>query len=156
EDREGKIGFATDELSAIVGTTEKATSEILAAVERIQEIAWALREQGTDAAVCDVLDKQATEVYTACSFQDLTGQRIRRIVNVMRFLEARIDTMIDILRISERDEPEEEAESAGLLQHGPALPGEGLIQSEIDDLIAIDRGGDIAWRETEPAGKDEI
>ena len=154
EDREGKIGFASNELDAIVETTEKATSEILAAIERIQEIAWTLREQGTDPAVCDVLDKQTTEAYTACSFQDLTGQRIRRIVNVMRFLEARIDAMIDILRISERDAPE--AESEDPLRNGPAQSGGGLVQSEIDDLIAVDRGDDVGWREPAPAAEGEI
>jgi chemotaxis protein CheZ len=156
EDREGKIGIATDELDAIVGTTEKATSEILAAIERIQEIAWTLREQGADPAVCNLLDAEATEAYTACSFQDLTGQRIRRVVKVMRFLEARIDAMIDILRISEHDASNAEAESEAPLVYGPARPGEGLGQSEIDDLIAVDRGDDIGWRETAPAAEDKI
>jgi len=156
EDREGKIGIASDELDAIVRTTENATSNILAAIERIQEIAWTLREQGTDPAVCDLLDAQAAEAYTACSFQDLTGQRIRRVVKVMRFLEARIDAMIDILRISEHDAPEAETESKAPLVHGPARPGEGLSQSEIDDLIAIDRSDDIGWRETAPTAGDKI
>ncbi len=155
EDREGKIGIATDELDAIVGTTEKATSEILAAVERIQEIAWALREQGTDPAICDSLDLHATEAYTACSFQDLTGQRIRRVVKAMRFLEARIDAMIDILRISEQDAPDADAESEAPLTYGPARPGEGLGQAEIDDLIAVDHSDDIGWREA-PAAPGEI
>lgn len=154
EDREGKIGVASNELDAIVETTEKATSEILATVERIQEVAWTLREQGTDPAVCDVLDRQTTEAYTACSFQDLTGQRIRRIVNVMRFLEARIDAMIDILRISERDAPE--AESEDPLRSGPAGPGAGLAQSEIDELIAVDRSDDVCWREPPAAAEGEI
>jgi chemotaxis protein CheZ len=156
EDREGKIGIATDELDAIVGATEQATSEILTAIERIQEIAWTLREQGTDPAVCDQLDAQAAEAYTACSFQDLTGQRIRRIVKVMRFLEARIDAMIDILRISEHDAQDTDAESEAPLAHGPERPGEGLGQSEIDDLIAVDRSDDIGWAETAPAAGDEI
>jgi chemotaxis protein CheZ len=156
EDREGKIGIATDELDAIVRATERATSEILTAIERIQEIAWTLREQGTDPAVCDLLDAQAAEAYAACSFQDLTGQRIRRVVKVMRFLEARIDAMIDILRISEHDAPEAEAESEAPLPNGPARPGEGLGQSEIDNLIAVDRSDDIYWRETAPAAENKI
>ncbi|HLL28333.1 MAG TPA: hypothetical protein VKT73_11890 [Xanthobacteraceae bacterium] len=156
EDREGKIAIATDELGAIVGTTEKATSEILSAVERIQEIAWRLREQGIDPAICDLLDAQAAEAYTACSFQDLTGQRIRRIVNVMRFLEARIDAMIDILRISESDAQEPEPGSDDPFLHGPARPGEGLRQVEIDDIIAIDRSDDIGWREPASIPAEEI
>src|SRR5467141_566527 len=65
----GKFGEATEELDSIVQAT--ATSDILAAAEQIQEIAWTMREQGLDAAVCDLIDSKATDVYTACSFQDL-------------------------------------------------------------------------------------
>jgi chemotaxis protein CheZ len=152
----GKIGLATNELDAIVETTEKATSEILAAIERIQEVAWTLRERGTDAAICDILNAQATEAYTACSFQDLTGQRIRRVIDVMRFLETRIDAMIRIWRIEELGAPEAEARGEEPLLSGPAHPGEGLAQAEIDELIALDRSEEVCWREGVPTAKDEI
>src|SRR6202040_1647882 len=81
---------------SIVRTTEQATSAILAAAERVQEMAWTLRERGTDSDACDALDQRATDIYSACSFQDLTGQRTRKVVEVMRFLEERIKAMIDI------------------------------------------------------------
>jgi len=151
----GKIGVATNELDAIVETTELAASEILTAVERIQEIAWTLREQGADPVVCDLLDAQASEAYTACSFHDLTGQRIRRVIDVIRFLEARIDAMIRIWRIEALVAPEAGAADQDPLLNGPARAGEGLAQSEIDDLIAIDRSDDIGWRKVGPA-EDEI
>lgn len=51
---------ATEELDQIVEATEKATSEILAAAEDIQEVAWTLRERGTDVALCDRIDRRAT------------------------------------------------------------------------------------------------
>ena len=76
-DHHGKFGEATEELNSVVQATEAATSDILECAERIQEIAWTLREQGLNAEACDLLDAKATEVYTACSFQDLTGQRAR-------------------------------------------------------------------------------
>jgi chemotaxis protein CheZ len=151
----GKIGFATNELDAIVETTEKATSEILAAVERIQEVAWTLRGQGADADICDVLNALATEAYTACSFQDLTGQRIRRVIDVIRFLEARIDAMIRIWRIEETGAPEAVTGEDPLL-NGPAQPGEGLPQTEIDELIAVERSEEVCWRDAVPAAADEI
>ncbi len=50
-----------------------ATSDILGAAEKIQEFAWTLREQGVDNDSCDALDMEATNIYMACSFQDLTG-----------------------------------------------------------------------------------
>ena len=80
----------------MVQATESATSDILECAERIQEIAWTLREQGQDAEVCDLLDAKATEVYTACSFQDLTGQRTRKVIGVLHYLEGRINAMIEI------------------------------------------------------------
>src|SRR5215471_6710046 len=95
-DAKGTLSEASEELGSIVKTTERATSDILAAAERIQEIAWTLRERGTDGAICDALDQRATDVYSACSFQDLTGQRIRKVVEVLQFLEDRIRAMIEI------------------------------------------------------------
>lgn len=152
----GKIGYATNELDAIVESTEKATSEILAVIERIQEVARTLRGQGADAAICDVLNALAIEAYTACSFQDLTGQRIRRVIDVMRFLEARIDAMIRIWRIEENSAPHAEAAGEDPLLNGPALPGEGLAQPEIDELIAAERSEEVCWRDAVPAAADEI
>ncbi|MCA3562884.1 MAG: hypothetical protein IOC90_08120 [Methylocystis sp.] len=92
----GKLLEASGELDAIVSTTEEATSAILAAAESIQEAAWTLRESSVDSAACDRLDQRATEIYMACSFQDLTSQRIRKIIDTLGFLETRINAMVAI------------------------------------------------------------
>jgi chemotaxis protein CheZ len=92
----GRILEATEQLDSVVRTTERATSDILAAAEQVQEVAWTMREQGMESEFCDRLDRYATEIYTACSFQDLTGQRTRKIIHVLRYLEARIQTMNSI------------------------------------------------------------
>jgi len=94
-EQHGKFGEASEELDSIVGATEAATSDILAAAEHIQEVAWTLREQGLETEVCDLIDAKATAVYTACSFQDLTGQRIRKVIQVLRYLEAEVCDLID-------------------------------------------------------------
>jgi chemotaxis protein CheZ len=77
EGETGRIEEATEELDSVVSATETATGDILAAAEHIQEIAWTLRERPLDTSHCDALDSLATDIYTACSFQDLTGQRTR-------------------------------------------------------------------------------
>jgi chemotaxis protein CheZ len=92
----GKFGEVTAELDSIVQTTEAATSDILAAAEQIQEIAWILREQGIEPEVCDLINAKATDIYIACTFQDLTGQRTGKVIQVLRYLEGRINAMIDI------------------------------------------------------------
>src|SRR5215216_5257523 len=135
--KSGRIDEATEELDSVVQATETATSDILAAAEQIQEIAWTLREQGLDAQHCDFLDERATDVYTACAFQDLTGQRTRKLIEVLRFLESRIDAMIAVWggtesKLSAMEGPRDEARA---LLNGPAKPGQGLAQDDIDRVI---------------------
>lgn len=92
----GTNGEGTSALEAIVKTTENATSDILAAAESIQEIAWHLRERQIDEDVCNKIDHLATEIYTACGFQDLTAQRTQKVVRTLRFLEGRINALMDM------------------------------------------------------------
>jgi len=135
----GKFGEASEELDSVVQQTEAATSDILACAERIQEMAWTLREQGLDAASCDLLDANATEVYTACSFQDLTGQRTRKVIGVLRYLEGRINAMIDIWGLDGAMSAEaaetRAVETGKALLNGPARPGQGLDQADVDMVM---------------------
>src|SRR3954470_24341339 len=55
-DHHGKFGEASEELDSVVQQTEAATSDILACAERVQEMAWTLRERGLEPEVCDLLD----------------------------------------------------------------------------------------------------
>ena len=129
----GTLVEATEELGSIVRTTEQATSAILAAAERVQEIAWTLRERGTDNEACDALDQRATDIYSACSFQDLTGQRTRKVVEVMRFLEERINAMIEIWGDTASVSP------AADMGHPPRIGDDGaeehLDQPHIDEMM---------------------
>src|SRR5689334_12778687 len=138
-DHHGKFGEASEELDSVVQATESATSDILACAERIQEMAWTLREQGVESEVCDLLDANATEVYTACSFQDITGQRTRKVIHVLRYLEERINAMIGIWGLdgamaAEAAEQRAVDEDKALL-NGPAKPGTGLDQADVDMVM---------------------
>jgi chemotaxis protein CheZ len=75
----------------------------LQAAEEIQEVGWILREKGAEPGLCDTLDQRATDVYTACSFQDITGQRTEKVVKVWRFIEQRINAMIEIWGVEDTD-----------------------------------------------------
>jgi chemotaxis regulatin CheY-phosphate phosphatase CheZ len=91
-----RLASASQALDAIVRATEQATSDILGAAEEVQEAAWVLRERHIEPEVCEALDRHATAIYTACSFQDLTAQRTARIIYTLRYLEDRIAAMIAI------------------------------------------------------------
>src|SRR5437763_16079872 len=104
-------------------------------------MAWTMREQGVDGAVCDLLDAKATEVYTACSFQDLTGQRTRKVIGVLRYLEGRINAMIAIWGLDgalAAEAAEKRAVETGkTLLNGPAGPGQGLDQADVDMVMGL-------------------
>lgn len=135
---ESQFYNATEELDAIVESTEKATSDILQAAEDVQEIAWRLREKGADEDSCDQLAARATDIYTACFFQDLTGQRTSKVFQVLRFLEKRVAAMIEIWGLDDLEvranETEKERPDAHLL-NGPARRGEAVHQADVDQMM---------------------
>lgn len=135
---------ATGELSAIVDSTEQATNTILEAAEEIQEAAWILREAGADDGPCDQIDNKTTDIYTACSFQDITGQRTTKVVQALTYIENRVNSMIDIWGLNDTDEsltPKEDSVDSrpdAHLLNGPAKLGEGLEQGNVDTVLAKD------------------
>ena len=151
----GRFSEASQELDAIVSQTELATNDILLNAEKIQELAWTLREAKVEDAFCDQLDTCSTEIYTACSFQDLTGQRTRKVVTVLRYLESRINSMIGIWGLDENDVIIENADGTNAtaarpdmgfdtrpdahLLNGPQLHGRGIDQGAVDDLMDFDK-----------------
>jgi chemotaxis regulatin CheY-phosphate phosphatase CheZ len=136
----GTVQFAaaSETLDAVIGTTEQATSAILSAAERVQEQAWTMREQGEDPQICDHLDRSATEIYTACSFQDLTAQRIAKAVETLKFLDQRIRTLVDAAGLSDAIAEEIDATMAMEVETEKSQPDIWMSeanQAEIDDTF---------------------
>jgi chemotaxis regulatin CheY-phosphate phosphatase CheZ len=147
----GRFGEVTAELDSIVQMTETATSDILAAAEQVQEIAWTLREQGIDPEVCDLINARATDIYIACTFQDLTGQRTGKVIQVLRYLEGRINAMMDIWGLDGEADGEKAAAPDA---PAPALMGPseiGLDQADVDVMMAPDCGMEIETRQSAAA-----
>ncbi|MCA3263527.1 MAG: protein phosphatase CheZ [Telmatospirillum sp.] len=135
-----RINSATSELDQIVASTERATSDILNAAERIMEVAGQLPAEHAEAG--QVLTDQATEIFTACSFQDITGQRISKVVNTLRYIDQRVNAMVEIWGLDKLPnadaKPDANADTRpnAHLLNGPAMPGEGRTQDEIDALLS--------------------
>jgi chemotaxis regulatin CheY-phosphate phosphatase CheZ len=130
EQEHSHLFVASEALDAITRQTEQATSDILAAAEQIQESAWTLREDGANPTLCDDLDRRATDIYTACSFQDLTAQRIAKIIQTLRYLEGRINAMIALW-----DGAPAPADEAARPSPAEEARHDGLTQSDIDSVI---------------------
>ncbi|KAA0583460.1 protein phosphatase CheZ [Azospirillum sp. B21] len=135
-----KILSATNELDAIVISTERASFEILNAAERLMDLAGKLRASGADPTMCGEIDTQVNDIFTACSFQDLTGQRTSKVVNALRYIEQRVMAMISIwgedglAGIVVKEEQTDSRPDAHLL-NGPQLDGHGVSQADVDSMF---------------------
>lgn len=140
------IQVASDELDAIVRHTEEATGSILSAAEGLEALAAGL---GDGAAV--QIRGAVTRIYEACNFQDITGQRITRVVRALKDIDTKVMAMVatfaeapgaaarkkDIQPAVNKAVPAPAARSDDAqLLNGPTLPEEAQTQEEIDALLA--------------------
>lgn len=137
------IPAATDELGAIVGATEQATNTIFEAVESIEAITDKMPDE-----VAEQVSAAVTSIYEACGFQDITGQRITKVVTALQKVESRVDDLLsafgdDIKPRERRKEPEKKTSApSGAparpdedLMNGPQLPEDAISQDDIDALF---------------------
>lgn len=135
-----KILSATNELDAIVISTERASFEILNAAERLMDLSSKLRAAGADPGLCGEIDGEVNNIFTACSFQDLTGQRTSKVVNALRYIEQRVIAMINIwgedgmAGMAVAEENTDKRPDAHLL-NGPQLDGHGVSQADVDSMF---------------------
>jgi chemotaxis protein CheZ len=89
----------THELDAVVSGTEQATQTILGMVEEIDGIASSMidgEKEQDDKALGKEIQDRVVRVFEACNFQDITGQRISKVVNTWKFIEGHIGQMMEI------------------------------------------------------------
>ncbi len=87
------------ELGAVVGGTEEATQQILEAAESIDQAATALTKVNSpdqQKLLSEEIQERVVSIFEACNFQDLTGQRINKVMTTMKFIENHITVMMDI------------------------------------------------------------
>jgi chemotaxis protein CheZ len=141
--QEPQIARAGRELDAIVAGTEQATQTVLRAAEDIDRTARTLvdtlknaHEQGL---AHDIQDR-VVEIYEACNFQDLTGQRVDKVLATLSFIELHVGRLMQIWHGIEQFKPVAFGQSdQGDCKYlnGPKLAGESghSSQEDIDALF---------------------
>jgi chemotaxis protein CheZ len=95
----GEMAKVNGELGAVVGGTEQATQQILEATEAIDQAATALAKVNSldqQKLLSEEIQERVVSIFEACNFQDLTGQRISKVMNTMKFIEQHICEMMNI------------------------------------------------------------
>lgn len=138
------VSRMTHELDAVVNGTEQATQTILNMVEDIDQFASTMIEQGKDDAEKQIgheIQARVVKVFEACNFQDITGQRISKVVNTWKFIEHHVVQMMDIwggIDAFKEFIPEEPPKPEGddALLNGPKLE-EDVGHASQDDIDAL-------------------
>lgn len=119
------------ELDAVIGITEHAANEILDAAGRIATRLHSV-ENWEDpverARMLDVMNKDVEDILVACTFQDLTSQRVRKTLENLRAVEERLGGILEKIGIPIGALPESSLTDA--LQKGIAHS-----QDEVDALL---------------------
>lgn len=129
------IPHATNELDAVVGATEDATNKIMDVCDTISSIAGECSPE-----INEKLIACTTRIFEACNFQDITGQRITKVVLTLKYIDSKIEALLKALG-DEMHRPESEQAKTGddiekALLNGPQLPQNAMDQATIDRLMS--------------------
>jgi len=136
--KEQRIPVAGAELEAVVSDTEKATEAIMSEAETL------MGEEPTDLdAYKAQVDEAMCRIIENCSFQDLAGQRVSKVVTSLKHIESRVARFAKTMGVHDAEMTEEERAEAErskrLHLNGPAQGGPETDQSAVDDLMSMDQ-----------------
>ncbi len=137
--KEDYLPLAADELDAIVEATAEATNAIMDAAEIIERVAGE-----STVEIGGKLRDATTSIYEACGFQDITGQRINKIVRALKDIEGKVDRLMTAFggapAASSGKKPKKKKKAGPItdesLLEGPQLKNKGSSQEEVDALLA--------------------
>jgi chemotaxis protein CheZ len=138
------LNSVASELDAVVSSTEGATQQILGASERIEALAREMRPHISDSFAGRILEdllECTTSIFEACNFQDITGQRITKVVRTLQYVDGRINSMIEIWGSDafsgmRPQAPSNPTHDESCLLNGPQLGDCGISQDDIDKLFS--------------------
>ncbi|CAK0768989.1 chemotaxis protein CheZ [uncultured Gammaproteobacteria bacterium] len=143
--QEDKFQQASEELNAVVSATEVATNTIISCAEELEEIVHELRAQmpeGYQSSRVRDMNDVIVRIFEACNFQDLTGQRITKVVRALSFIEERVEAMLNLWNRRELEmmplPPTVIKVDGGLVLSGPTTESTGhetFSQNDIDALF---------------------
>jgi len=136
--RDSRLPGAGAELEALIADTERATETIMSEAETLM----ISETDDMDAYKMEVSDAM-TKIIEACSFQDLTGQRVSKVVSSLKHIEERVARFAQTMGVNDAEatanEKAEEDRKAKLHLNGPAIGGPETDQGNVDDLLAMDQ-----------------
>jgi chemotaxis protein CheZ len=127
-----QIPGAGAELHAVVKHTAEATNAIMAAAEEVMSA-----DASDPAKYQEFVSTKMMEVFEACTFQDITGQRIKKVVDTLDHIEGRLARFTSVMGVEDAAivETDEDRRRRENILNGPALNGPEVAQDAIDAMF---------------------
>ncbi|VAV87196.1 COG3143: Chemotaxis protein [hydrothermal vent metagenome] len=127
-----RIPTAGAELEAVVGDTERATEKIMTLAEDIMSA-----DDSDPAAFRAKIDDSMMQIIEACSFQDITGQRVSKVVATLTHIEERVARFSEVMGVmdAESEQTDKEKWQSENFLNGPQIDGPATGQDAIDALF---------------------
>lgn len=125
------IPSATDELDAIVEATATASNKIMDSADVFMDLVAHLPPEHADTGMNAV-----TAIYEACTFQDITGQRITKVVGLLKVIEDRLSAMSGEVSGTEYPAPDVARDESITAQPESV----GVSQDDIDSFFSAPLG----------------
>ena len=128
-----RIPMAHEELGSVVAATAGATNTIMEAAE-------AMLSLPDGPGYREAVEERINTIFEACAFQDITGQRIAKVVESLRLFEQRLARFVGAVKARDTAslDPNERARRAraeDLMLNGPQADAEVPSQDDIDALF---------------------
>lgn len=125
------VSAALLEMDEIVKATEEASNTIMDSAEIMSSA------DASDAGYSALVQDNCSKIFEACVFQDLTGQRISKVMTTLELVDTHLQDLQNLLgpEFEEPDDEADEPQGDAALLNGPALTDEGISQDDIDALF---------------------
>lgn len=134
QENKDELVDASAHLDEVIKHTEEATNTIMDAADSIQAAAGGIGGE-KEAAISDAVSR----IYESCNFQDITGQRITKVIKLMANIEERVAKLNELfgreIVANDKVVPVTAIDDKELL-NGPQLSSKAATQEEIDMLFA--------------------
>lgn len=134
--KESRIPAAGEELDAIIKATEDATNTIMSSAEALMAA-----DTKDPKAYQALVNDHVMKIFEACSFQDITGQRVAKVVETLQMIEARVGRFAeavnakDVAGFLDEQEMARAKRKEKLMLNGPQLAGHAIDQKKVDDMF---------------------
>lgn len=131
---EKELPDAANSLDIIIQTSEEACSNILACAEELMEVA-----EFVPGKLSERLTEISTKLFESSNFDDLNGQRVRRVIKTLRNIEDRLKALLVAYGgtyesvAPGKTDPQISQDAA--LMNGPQDAGQAASQEEIDAIL---------------------